>query len=296
MHVARRAGKPLMSSLEPRRTSSTPRLISNQARRVRRLPPESNPLGVLLAHRLPVRRSLRLSLRVGGRGGTAPPRGRRARHADRLAPAQAQLLRHLRTGGAVVRRDHRIVVRQAPLVSILLRSQTANREVAAQGLVRPAVLEADQEVWRDRLADLSRRGLSVRRRLALWSGRLDRRPSTDGAQALRYLSDHRADFGHPNVRVREVRGRDFGNPIAQAIVFLFCHGFLHLVADVVLRARYVIRYAAADNPLTHQFRSPETGVASLLDWLRARAAPPTASATYARPPSKFAPTNPWHLA
>ena len=68
--------------------------------------------------------------------------------------AEAHLLGELRAGRSVVRRNHRIVRRQAPLFPVLLgRHAVLGAQVSLQRLELLAVVEADQEVRRDGLAD-----------------------------------------------------------------------------------------------------------------------------------------------
>jgi hypothetical protein len=66
---------------------------------------------------------------------------------------------------------------------------------------------------------------------------------------LRDLGDHSADFGNSNVRVGKIRGRDFGDPIAQAIVLFFRHGSLYST-NAAPKKRYLCRSVGAGNTVT----------------------------------------------
>src|SRR5215218_8330433 len=66
-------------------------------------------------------------------------------------------LRQLRPGFRIVRRDHRVVQRQRPLLPILRWGQAPRGEVALQGLVWASILHADQMIGGDRLPDRNRR-------------------------------------------------------------------------------------------------------------------------------------------
>jgi hypothetical protein len=70
---------------------------------------------------------------------------------------KTQRLRHLGALCRVVRCNHRVVLREAPLRAVLGRGETVLRQVAFQRLVAPAVLEADQIIRRDRLLNRDRR-------------------------------------------------------------------------------------------------------------------------------------------
>src|SRR5215213_8984930 len=72
---------------------------------------------------------------------------------DRSLSAESKTPCKLRALGGIIGRDHRIIVGQAPLRPILLGRQSAALEMAPQGFVPLAVLEADQEIWRDGLLD-----------------------------------------------------------------------------------------------------------------------------------------------
>src|SRR6185437_10838437 len=89
---------------------------------------------------------------LGGLGGASavlgPGQGRRAP----WLTAQLLLPRHGGAELAEVGRDQGIVVRQAPLLAVLVGRQPQLVEMAAQGLVGAAVLEADQAVGLDRVA------------------------------------------------------------------------------------------------------------------------------------------------
>src|SRR3954464_13508357 len=66
---------------------------------------------------------------------------------------QAPGLGEVRAALGVVGGDHRVARGQAPLGSVCLRSETPRGKVALERLIGTAVLQADQMVGRDRLAD-----------------------------------------------------------------------------------------------------------------------------------------------
>ena len=80
--------------------------------------------------------------------------------------AESEFLRQLRPPRRIVSRDHRIIRRQVPFLAILRRRQAESRQVTPQHLVRFAVLQRDQKVRGDRLADGHRWrfSLNLRRR------------------------------------------------------------------------------------------------------------------------------------
>src|SRR5437868_14096490 len=72
-----------------------------------------------------------------------------------LAPTH--LLGRLRPRGGIVRRNHRIVRRQAPLLAVLLRRYVVlGAQVTLERLELLSVLEADDVVGSDRLLDRDR--------------------------------------------------------------------------------------------------------------------------------------------
>ncbi len=109
------------------------------------------------------------SLRGGGIGLFRPAAAGRRSHGFGLhlcpsscgliAPdlAKAKALGELGALRGVGRGDHRVVVRQAPLLTVLVGGQAARRQMALERLVGLTILKADDVVRGNRLADWNRR-------------------------------------------------------------------------------------------------------------------------------------------
>src|SRR5262249_29830740 len=82
--------------------------------------------------------------------------------------AEAHLFGEARASGRIIRGHHRIIWRQAPLLSILLRCQVVTRpQMTLKRLEFFPVFEADEMLRRDRLLDRNRGFARLASRLAL---------------------------------------------------------------------------------------------------------------------------------
>ena len=119
---------------------------------------------------------------------------------------EAHLLGELGTGGGVIRRHHRIVRRQTPLLAILLRCHLVLRaQVALQRLEFLAVLETHDVVGRDRLLDRDGGFQRLQGKLAL--------PARYARQGGMHLIDQRRQISCRHRIIADIGRHDFGRQL-----------------------------------------------------------------------------------
>lgn len=131
-----------------------------------------------------------------------------SRHA--ADPTKTKVLGQRRPPRRIARGGHRIVEGKTVALTVRVRIKAMHSEMRLQRLVRLAVNERDQGIWRDRLADLGDGRLRD-----LWHG-CGR--STRHTERHEFGIDRREktwEFGNGNPVIRDVGGNDFGRNFEQ---------------------------------------------------------------------------------